>query len=207
MRQDILKWKLGKEQFIQNCVDRFGSMNKNDYEVALFHLMLENGYSEKSDYAISKELQIPETKVKRLRYEANLAYPKSDDEIKQEFYSLLQTRSYKLTHDGKIQFAVNDKMLRLYLNDMLNENGSFYDSSFNTSIVTISAADLLILLSCFEKKDEIIKHVKEEVKKHGMLLPKSLSEKTKDLFIAFLKDMGSKISENMTNYIIDSLNK
>ena len=33
MRQDILKWKLGKDQFIRNCRDCFGSMNKNDYEV------------------------------------------------------------------------------------------------------------------------------------------------------------------------------
>lgn len=35
------------------CLDRFGSMNKNDYEVALFNLMLKCGYNTKSDFELS----------------------------------------------------------------------------------------------------------------------------------------------------------
>lgn len=196
---------VGRDAFIQTCLERFGSMTKNDYEVALFHLLLKNGYADKSDHSISKLLKIPESKVKRLRYEVNLVYPKTDEEYKKLFYDLLSTRSYKKTHDDKIQFAVNDKMLRLYLNDKLDEVGSFSDSSFNSNIVTISAMDLLILLSGFEQKDDVIQHVKDEIKNNGMMLPKSISEKAMDFFIAAAKDIGSKVSKHITDFIINSL--
>ena len=129
----------------------------------------------------------------------------TDDEYKKMFYELLNRQSYKITNDNKIQFAVNDKMLRLYLNDKLDEVGSFSDSSFNSNIVTISAMDLLILLSDFEHKDKVIQRVKDEIKNNGMMLPKSLSEKAIDFFIAAAKDLGSKVSEHITDYIIKNM--
>ena len=204
-KKTLIDLDVGKDDFIQTCFARFGSMNKNDYEVALFHLLQENGYSDKSDHFMSKLLQIPESKVKRLRYEVNLVYPKTDDEYKKEFYDLLNRQSYKITHNNKIQFAVNDKMLRLYLNDKLDEVGSFSDSSFNSNIVTISAMDLLVLLSDFEHEDDVIKHVKNEIKNNRMMLPRSFSEKTMDFLVATAKDIGSKVSRHITDYIIDSL--
>lgn len=201
----LKNWDIGKDKFFQACFARFGSMNKNDYEVALFHLLLENGYSDKSDHFMSKLLQIPESKVKRLRYEVNLVYPKTDDEYKKEFYYLLNRQSYKMTHDNKIQFAVNDKMLRLYLIDMLDEVGSFSDSSFNSNIVTISASDLIILLSIFENKKKAIQHVKDEIAKNGMLLPKNFSENAKEAFYAVVTDLGNRISEHVTKFIVGNL--
>ena len=201
----LKNWKTGKEDFFETCFRRFGSMNKNDYEVALFHLLQENGYATKSDHFMSRLLQIPESKVKRLRYEVNLVYPKTDDEYKEKFYELLNRQSYKITNDNKIQFAVNDKMLRLYLNDKLDETGSFPDSSFNSNIVTVSASDLIILLSEFENKKVAIQHVKDEIVKNGMLLPKNFSEKAREAFYAVITDLGSKISEHVTKFIMENL--
>ena len=205
MNIDVKQIKTGGNELLEKCFERFGSLNKNDYEVALFHLLLMNGYADKSDHFMSKMLQIPESKVKRLRYESYLVYPKTDKELKEEFYALLKGRSYKMTNDNKIQFAVNDKMLRLYLNDKLDEVGSFSDSSFNSNIVTISPMDMMILLFDFEKKLDVLDRVKEETRKHGMLLPKNLSEKSKELFVAVLKDIGSHVSKHVTDYIEKSL--
>lgn len=205
MNIDVEQIKTGGNDLLRKCFERFGSLNKNDYEVALFHLLLMNGYADKSDHFMSKMLQIPESKVKRLRYESYLVYPKTDKELKEEFYALLKGRSYKMTNDNKIQFAVNDKMLRLYLNDKLDEVGSFSDSSFNSNIVTISPMDMMILLFDFEKKDDVLERVKEEIRKHGMLLPKNLSEKTKELFVAVIKDIGGHVSKHVTEYIEKSL--
>ena len=205
MNIDIKQIKTGGNELLEMCFERFGSLNKNDYEVALFHLLLMNGYADKSDHFMSKMLQIPESKVKRLRYESYLVYPKTDKELKEEFYALLKGRSYKMTNDNKIQFVVNDKMLRLYLNDKLDEVGSFSDSSFNSNIVTISPMDMMILLFDFEKKLDVLDRVKEETRKHGMLLPKNLSEKSKELFVAVLKDIGRHVSKHVTDYIEKSL--
>lgn len=205
MNIDVKQIKTGGNELLEKCFERFGSLNKNDYEVALFHLLLMNGYADKSDHFMSKMLQIPESKVKRLRYESYLVYPKTDEELKEEFYGLLKGRSYKMTNDNKIQFVVNDKMLRLYLNDKLDEVGSFSDSSFNSNIVTISPMDMMILLFDFEKKLDVLDRVKEETRKHGMLLPKNLSEKSKELFVAVLKDIGRHVSKHVTDYIEKSL--
>ena len=145
----------------------FGSMNKNDFEVWIFHYLLkENGYASKSDNQISRELKIPESKVKRLRYEADLVYPKDEDSFKKEFYEVLKNRVYKQVGDNKIQFVIRDKNLRLYLNDKLESFGSFADSSFNTDIVTVTAQDLVLLISDFENKKEIFQRVKSQVGKN-----------------------------------------
>ena len=52
----------------------FGSMNKNDFEVWIFHYLLEHELQGKKNYEISIGLKIPKSKVKRLRYEAELKY-------------------------------------------------------------------------------------------------------------------------------------
>ena len=70
-----------KDEFIRTCLERFGSMNKNDYEVELFYLLQQSEYGNKSDHALSTMMQIPLTKVRRLRYEANLKHPKDENII------------------------------------------------------------------------------------------------------------------------------
>lgn len=53
----------------------FGTMNKNDFEVWIFHYLMQHRLQGKSNYDISVALKIPEQKVKRLRYESELKYP------------------------------------------------------------------------------------------------------------------------------------
>ena len=71
----------GADAFFQKCITSFGSMNKNDYEVELLHLLFENGWKNKSDFEVSVDLKIPESKVKRLRYETYLVYEVSDTDL------------------------------------------------------------------------------------------------------------------------------
>ena len=65
--------------------------------------------------------------------------------------------------------------------------------------------DMMILLFDFEKRFDVLERVKEETRMHGMLLPKNLSEKSKELFVAVLKDIGSHVSKHVTDYIEKSL--
>ena len=137
------------KKFLQECMDGFGSINKNNYEVSLFHLLLVSGWSDYSDFWISTILQIPESKVKRLRYEVELVYPRNPADLKSELYQLLREGSFKLTLDS-IQFSIPNKMLRLYLNDLLLQEHRFADSSFNANIVSITPRDLECILNKFE---------------------------------------------------------
>ena len=62
-------------QIIDRYLKRgFGSMNKNDFEVWIFYFLLHNQLKGMGNYDISLELRIPESKVKRLKYEAELKY-------------------------------------------------------------------------------------------------------------------------------------
>ena len=54
-------------------------MNKNDFEVAIFdEIMKDDEYKDLSDFKLSVKLRVPESKIKRLRYEANLKYQVDD---------------------------------------------------------------------------------------------------------------------------------
>lgn len=58
---------------LQAYVERgFGSMNKNDFEVWIFSQLMDGELKGKSNYDISTLLRMPESKVKRLAYEALL---------------------------------------------------------------------------------------------------------------------------------------
>ena len=61
--QDFVEWY---------CEEKgFGSMNKNDFEVFIFSRLLQiERFKGKSNYDLSILLHIPESKIKRLRYEA-----------------------------------------------------------------------------------------------------------------------------------------
>ena len=55
-------------------------MNKNDFEVFIFNEYRKRG--RKSNREMSLELKIPESKVKRLAYEADLKYGYTDKQYK-----------------------------------------------------------------------------------------------------------------------------
>ena len=135
----------------------FGSMTKNDLEVWVFNELLKDPEKTNySDYDFSIELRIPQTKVKRLRYEAGLVYnTKNAEEYNKEFLLLLRKAKVKSTNAELIQFSMEDKGLYLYIDSILKKGGRFSDRSHNNEIMQISKEDLVHLLTnCLIPKDE-----------------------------------------------------
>ncbi len=186
-------------------------MNKNDYEIELFHLLRQNGYEKMSDFQVSLFLQIPESKVKRLRYECDLRYPKyeSDDNYKNELARLILNHQFRI-HNDRIQFAISDKMLKLYINNLLMADGRFLDTSFNANIISVSAVDLIFILEQLsnQTKDRLL-HIKDSIKDGETEFPKKLSEALKDLLKetpkAILTDMTSESMSKALLSFLDSL--
>lgn len=131
------------QEFISEYLERgFGSMNKNDFEVWIFHYLMKHQLQEKTNYEVSLFLKIPETKVKRLRYEAELKY--NDGDSLENYYkvcALLKTVHFK-KGGHCIQFTIEDLYLRKYLDSTLKSGGRFSDSSFNSEIVSMDYEDL-----------------------------------------------------------------
>lgn len=194
------------EQFVQDCFARFGSMNKNNYEVALFHLLLRNGFDTCSDFELSVKLQIPESKVKRLRYEESLVYPKggtdADLYYQEQLAILLLSRKYRM-HNDRIQFAIADKHFRLYISDALMRDGRFADTSFNTNIVVISVADLLYLLEKANiKSAETMKAIRKSIEDGNKEEEKTVAGALQELTDEMLREMLRKV---VSDKMIDKL--
>ena len=190
---------------IETYLERgFGSMNKNDFEVFIFNHLLNTDFKDKSDNAISRELRIPESKVKRLRYEAALKYqPYDEKDYKQRFYSILENCSFKKTDSKKIQFSIKDKSLRLFLEDMLYTLGTFPDSSFNSDIVTLTANDFILLLANFEGKKELVDTIKQSLDKNEQELPQNFGDVAKKGVKALINDIGGRFAPEMTKFAIE----
>lgn len=178
----INQWQK-RDMVLKECLEHFGSMNKNDYEVALFYLLLEYQYSDLSDYEISIKMRIPESKVKRLRYEVNLRYicDSNTDRYRKDLAVLLLNCKYRI-HNDRIQFAISDKMFRLYISNVLMKDGRFADTSFNVNIISMTTADLLFLISKIDAESEkIIKKMKQDFKDKETELPKGVIEALTEL--------------------------
>ncbi len=185
---------LSQDILDQYCAKGFGSMNKNDFEVFIFNELLSSRFIEKNDYEISLELQIPVSKVKRLRYEASLKYP---IERPKDYYVELFKRSLKGARyeDNFVVFQLENIAARQFLRDELMKKGNFFDSSFNSDIVKIKYNDFweLLLDLCFDDKDK--KRIEKDIEKH------SDKKGTKEKIYEALKCIGRHAIDGATSAV------
>ncbi|MGM9818080.1 MAG: hypothetical protein ACI30B_03755 [Paludibacteraceae bacterium] len=154
---------------IQNYIKRgFGSMTKNDFEVWIFGTLLQmQEYKGKSNYELSILLRIPETKVKRLRYESALKNVNPNTVYKEEVYKLLDKVLLRV-NDKKIVFQVEDIMIKSYISSILKQNGRMLDSSFNQELIVLHIDDFQYLARAVYpngKVEEVLKESKKLLKK------------------------------------------
>lgn len=138
-------------------------MNKNDFEVWIFHYLIENDLKDMSNYEVSIRLKIPESKVKRLRYEADLRYEHHEDsDLFLKLNKKLENVQPK-KNGTCVQFAIEDVTLRKFIDSKLKEKGRFSDSSFNSEIVTLDVDDLDYLYK--ENQSKELRNLLEETKR------------------------------------------
>jgi len=196
----------------------FGSMNKNDFEVWIFYQLIHGKMKGMSNYQLSIELQIPETKVKRLRYEASLKYERlNEEDYIREFDKCLDNAKIKVSGE-KVLLSIDNFALRKFIDSKLKEGGRFSDSSFNSEIVVLDSEDWAYLIEKFlddARKKEILKMIEGRNLKNGKregnnLFKDSIINYLKDIFItATNSSVGTLCTLSMnyifSNYIISSL--
>lgn len=198
-----------KDALLKACFDRFNSISKSDYDVAFFHLLMENGYGDKTDFELSRLLKLTETKVKNLRYRCNLEYPE-DDDYNAQLKEILNEATYKI-EGNRIQFSIKDKILRSYANNLLEEDGNFADSSFNSSIVSLTPMDMVDLMKklCGSESNKDYEKLRKLIRKSTRAsledFPQSGPEKLRDGAAAFIKDVAGKVAPRFTDVLADAL--
>ncbi len=156
-----------KEKFAEGFMGQyanrgFGSMNKNDFEILVFNLLRKYGdLKGKSNFEISLDLQIPETKVRRLAYESDLKYGQmTEADIKEAFFGIVA--SSKLRGDlNKVEFVIENKFIRSSIGAQLKQLGHYADSSFNSEIIRIHIESFVDLLAFYYPQQAIERIVKE----------------------------------------------
>lgn len=190
----------------------FGSMNKNDFEVFVFHWLINNKTEckGKSDFVISQCLKIPESKVARLRYEAGLKYTNPNPDMYREELkmALKKAKCQEGTAEGKITMSISDKLLRQYLSNLLMEDGRFLDGSFNSNIVTMSAGNFVFVIESLflDEKDRkaLIAEAKKDIKE-GKQMPKTVAESLKQLGISLSKSVLEKIIGSSADTLVETI--
>lgn len=207
--KNVNKSKTEMEEFIDKYLTRgFGSMNKNDFEVEIMHWLLQNRLNGKSNYEISRKLRIPESKVKRLIYEASLKYERSEKELLENFIECLLC-AQELKEGDKIKFIIEDVATRRFLDGKLKENYLLSDTSWNSETVVITPFSLAKVLEFLLEsnndlnvKDKINK-VKNKLKNERLFnalkellngLTKECASTAIDSFVDALKNKNDKIN-------------
>lgn len=154
--------------FLSQYLERgFGSMNKGDFEVWIFHYLMNHDLKGMSNYAISIKLRIPETRVKNLRYMAELKYSAADSLANYHRVCELLTHVHFKKGGQQIQFAIEDLYLRKYLDSTLKSGGRFSDSSFNSEIVSMDIDDLEFFLGTVPEEKAKLESLLAEAGKKG----------------------------------------
>lgn len=200
-----------EQELINYYLERgFGSMNKNDFEVFIFHWLLNNndGCKGKSDFVISQYLKIPVSKAKRLRYEASLKYVEKYDYKEGLLNAIKKAKVQEGTSEGKVSLSIHDKILREYLSNLLDEDGRFFDGSFNSNVVTLSAGSFIYVLEQVvlndEEKSRIIEAAKKQIKEEKKM-PKTVWETIKELGIDTSKTVLKSIVGSSADRIVDGI--
>lgn len=161
------------EQFAKEFIGKylrngFGMMNKVELETLIFYLLRKDeSFRKMSIFETSRTLHISEAKVRKLIYDSDLRYGKTDDEyIVNEFFKYLKQGKFQ-SESKKIMFPIDNKVVRSAIDDKLRSLGYFSDTSFNRDIFSIQIDAFVELINDYyteEVKDEILDKCKECIK-------------------------------------------
>lgn len=190
------------DTFLEEYMKRgFGSMNKTDLETLIFYALrkAKEGSGLFSNYDWSLQLRVPEAKVKKWNYEADLRYIDVDPQcLKEEFFYLLANSDKFVVDERRVQFAVENRCLREMLAADLKKLGYFADGSFNSEVMSLSLAgfsDLVFHYFPDKQKEELDKLAKQYSSKENKKESFNGSELLEIGLKEAVKSIGNKIPD------------
>ncbi len=161
---------------MSNCFKSgFGALSKTDIDLILFTAILKySDDNKKSDFELSKYLQITQQRIRNLREKASVKYPTlTRSEAIDEF---LEKCEFSKVEETYIDIPINNIVIKNEIEAMLDDANILLHSQLNPKIFRLRINDfyeLSILLELYnnknlKKKDieqKIIKQIKTKAKK------------------------------------------
>lgn len=165
------------------CAVGFGAIPKREVDLLVLRLLLQHGLVDKAMDAqrISREIQLPVSKVKTLLYELQLRDERKDEAwLKGELSRSL--KHSKITVTGKdsetrIAIGIDNQLLRAEIEALLKRDGHFPDYSFNREILRLTP-DAYVTLVDFLLTESEQKILRDELMVATKKAKKSESEES-----------------------------
>ncbi len=164
----------------------FGTMSKADFELLLFSEYIEHYLKNDvdiSDYRISKELGITQSRVRSLKEKKELKYPYKNFKWEEVIISSLRNAKYD-EDSRKIKLIIQDINVQNELRHFLEENGWYDEYSLNRKMSVIPLPAFVEIFGNYE--DFLNDETKDKINKK--LESNSVGKDIKD----FLKDFSKE---------------
>lgn len=149
----------------------FGQMSKGDLETLMFHLYIERilAQSEEdfptySDFRLSKELGISQSRVSSLKVKKQLQYPHKFD-WKKSIAKISWNARYE---QGKIKIQIPDINLYYEIKNAVEEDGGYIEVTLTSKLLQISPGyflDLLVAISEGTQREVLKKTLRDDLRK------------------------------------------
>lgn len=148
----------------------FGTMLKSDFEVLLFSIYLDrildrsgNEMNSYSDYTLSKQLGITESRVRSLKVKKDLRYHYEELDWKESFLRVIKNMRYE---NGYFKISIPDPNLYLELRNYIEVKGGYIEASLNQKLLTIPAEFFLNMVLDLYAGEEERKQVVSKINKY-----------------------------------------
>lgn len=163
----------------------FGSASKADIDVLMFSLYIEQilkkdqkDFRAYSDYTLSKQLGITQSKVSNLKVRKELVYPYTEFDWKKSL-QLISDRA--IFEDDKIKLFIPDRNLYLEIKNAVETSGGYVELQLTPNLLQIRLPfflDLMVSISEEANKADTIQRLKEKIQENS----KSLDISQEDSF-------------------------
>lgn len=148
-------------------------MTKADIETLLFSIYIEqilkkdaDDFSAYSDFRLSKELGIPQSRVANLKVKKQLQYP-STYSWRDSFTKVSRNARYE---NGKIKIQIPDINLYYEVKNAVEEAGGYVDVTLTQKLLQISPEyflDLLVVVSEEKNRKHLRENLRDEIRKYN----------------------------------------
>lgn len=156
----------------------FGSISKSDMDTLMFSIYIEqilqkseDDWKTYSDYQLSKNLGITQTRISNLKVKKELQYPYEKFSWKDSLCRIADNAIYE---DGKIKLYIPDRNLYLEIKNSIEEDGGYIDVQLNRNLLQIRLEyflDLLVSISDEKDKKVLCKKIRKKMQVENKHIP------------------------------------
>lgn len=198
------KTKFAEEFLKAYLQDGFTAMTKREIDLLILRLLVDHkdGWSWENPpnaFEMAKALKAKRTRLRSMMDELSFRNQTDDEGAKAKLRRIILDRvgpDSDATFDGgTVRLQIEDGYLREFAKSLVQEDLGIVDTSFDRSIMALSASKFLGLVGALVSED-IRSHMEAELAKHQDQLPKNDKQGIWRIFLeSFVKSAGAEIGK------------